>query len=105
MWLWRRGRGAQAGQVGGEQAAARLIPARIRPSRLGEHRTEYDDVLRGDVLPDGAVRPPAVDDLPQDPVDLLAHIRLVVDTYTILVTGHYTAGRYTLLNIHVPPAG
>src|ERR1700685_2787581 len=72
MWLWR-GRGAQAGQVGGEQTAARRIPARIRPSRLGEHRTEYDDLTRGHILLDGAVRPPAVDDLPQNLVDLLAN--------------------------------
>src|ERR1700683_563145 len=67
------GRGAQAGQVGGEQAAARRIPVRIWPPRLGEHGTEYDNLTRGHILPDGAVRPPAVDDLPQDPVDLLAN--------------------------------
>ena len=35
----------------------------------------------------------------------LPHIGLVRDTYTILVTGQDTAGRYTLIDMHVPPGG
>src|SRR6476659_2189996 len=35
----------------------------------------------------------------------LPHIGLVGDTYTILVTGEDTAGRYTLIDMHVPPSG
>ena len=35
----------------------------------------------------------------------LPHIGLVGDTYTILVAGHDTAGRYTLIDMHVPPGG
>lgn len=35
----------------------------------------------------------------------LTHIGLVGDTYTILVTGEQTAGRYTLIDMHVPPGG
>jgi quercetin dioxygenase-like cupin family protein len=35
----------------------------------------------------------------------LPHIGLVGDTYTILVTGQQTAGRYTLIDMHVPPGG
>src|SRR6476620_4343031 len=35
----------------------------------------------------------------------LPHIGLVGDTYTILVTGDDTAGRYTLIDMHVPPGG
>jgi len=35
----------------------------------------------------------------------LTHIGLVGDTYTILVTGDDTAGRYTLIDMHVPPGG
>src|SRR6478736_4336774 len=35
----------------------------------------------------------------------LPHIGLVGDTYTILVTGQDTAGRYTLIDMHVPPNG
>ena len=35
----------------------------------------------------------------------LPHIGLVGDTYTILVTGQDTAGRYTLIDMHVPAGG
>jgi quercetin dioxygenase-like cupin family protein len=40
---------------------------------------------------------------PDDPG--LSHIGLVGDTYTILVAGADTAGRYTLIDMHVPPGG
>ena len=35
----------------------------------------------------------------------LTHIGLVGDTYTILVSGQDTAGKYTLIDMHVPPGG
>jgi quercetin dioxygenase-like cupin family protein len=35
----------------------------------------------------------------------LPHIGLVGDTYTILVAGPDTAGKYTLIDMHVPPGG
>src|SRR5919112_297808 len=35
----------------------------------------------------------------------LPHIGLVGDTYTILLKGEDTAGRYTLIDMHVPPGG
>jgi quercetin dioxygenase-like cupin family protein len=35
----------------------------------------------------------------------LPHVGLVGDTYTILLTGQDTAGRYTLIDMHIPPAG
>jgi len=35
----------------------------------------------------------------------LPHIGLVGDTYTILVAGTDTAGKYTLIDMHVPPGG
>jgi quercetin dioxygenase-like cupin family protein len=35
----------------------------------------------------------------------LPHIGLVGDTYTILVTGQDTAGKYTLIDMHVPAGG
>jgi quercetin dioxygenase-like cupin family protein len=35
----------------------------------------------------------------------LPHIGIVGDTYTILVTGKDTAGRYCLIDMHVPPGG
>jgi quercetin dioxygenase-like cupin family protein len=35
----------------------------------------------------------------------LSHIGLVGDTYTILVAGKDTAGRYCLIDMHIPPGG
>ena len=35
----------------------------------------------------------------------LPHLGLVGDTYTILVTGEDTAGKYALIDMHVPPGG
>ena len=33
------------------------------------------------------------------------HIGLVGDTYTVLLSGHDTAGRFTLIDMHIPPNG
>jgi quercetin dioxygenase-like cupin family protein len=35
----------------------------------------------------------------------LPHVAVVGDTYTILVAGKDTAGRYTLIDMYVPPGG
>jgi quercetin dioxygenase-like cupin family protein len=35
----------------------------------------------------------------------LPHIGLVGDTYTVLLSGHDTAGRYCLIDMHIPPGG
>jgi quercetin dioxygenase-like cupin family protein len=35
----------------------------------------------------------------------LPHFGLVGDTYTVLVSGEDTAGKYTLIDMHVPPGG
>lgn len=35
----------------------------------------------------------------------LPHVGVVGDTYTILLTGKDTAGRYCLIDMHVPPGG
>jgi quercetin dioxygenase-like cupin family protein len=40
---------------------------------------------------------------PDDPS--VPHIGLVGDTYTVLVSGKDSAGRYCLIDMHVPPAG
>jgi quercetin dioxygenase-like cupin family protein len=40
-----------------------------------------------------------------DADESLTHIGLVGDTYTILVRGEDTAGKYTLIDMHVPPDG
>jgi quercetin dioxygenase-like cupin family protein len=40
-----------------------------------------------------------------DSDDTLPHIGLVGDTYTILLSGEQTAGRYCLIDMHIPPGG
>jgi quercetin dioxygenase-like cupin family protein len=35
----------------------------------------------------------------------LPHIGLVGDTYTVLLSGRDTAGRYCLIDMHIPPGG
>ena len=40
-----------------------------------------------------------------DTDDSLPHLGVVGDTYTILISGEDTAGRYTLIDMHVPPGG
>jgi quercetin dioxygenase-like cupin family protein len=40
-----------------------------------------------------------------DADESLPHLGLVGDTYTILVTGADTAGKYTLIDMHIPPGG
>src|SRR6202046_1734144 len=40
-----------------------------------------------------------------DTDDSLPPLGVVGDTYTILVSGADTAGRYTLIDMHVPPGG
>jgi quercetin dioxygenase-like cupin family protein len=35
----------------------------------------------------------------------LRHIGLVGDTYTVLLTGEDTVGRYCLIDMHIPPGG
>ncbi|MGI8747094.1 MAG: cupin domain-containing protein [Deinococcus sp.] len=35
----------------------------------------------------------------------LSHLAVVGDTYTVLVTGDETAGRYTLIDMLIPPGG
>ena len=35
----------------------------------------------------------------------LSHVGLVGDTYTITVTGEQTAGRFCVIDMHIPPGG
>jgi quercetin dioxygenase-like cupin family protein len=37
--------------------------------------------------------------------DGLDHVAVAGDTYTILLTGEDTAGRFTLIDMHIPPGG
>src|ERR1022692_2650397 len=40
-----------------------------------------------------------------DTAESLPHIGLVGDTYTILLSGADTDGRYCLIDMHIPPGG
>ena len=40
-----------------------------------------------------------------DADESLAHLGVVGDTYTILLSGEQTAGKYCLIDMHVPPGG
>ncbi|MDX6567316.1 MAG: hypothetical protein QOE10_2978, partial [Gaiellales bacterium] len=59
-----------------------------------------------------AANPPPDDD-PQrgskvarpDTDESLPHIGLVGDTYTVLLSGNDTNGRYCLIDMHIPPGG
>jgi hypothetical protein len=63
--------------------------------------------------PAGAQYPPVPPDDPRRPLAVarpdtdraLTHLGMVGDTYTILLTGADTAGRYTLIDMHVPAGG
>jgi quercetin dioxygenase-like cupin family protein len=41
----------------------------------------------------------------KNPDDSNAHLAVAGDTYTILLSGIDTAGRFTLIDMHVPPGG
>jgi quercetin dioxygenase-like cupin family protein len=55
------------------------------------------------VPPDDPSRKLAIARPDQD--NALPHVGMVSDTYTILLTGDDTAGRYTLIDMLVPPGG
>ena len=57
----------------------------------------------GAIPPDDAAR--ALAQARPNSDESLTHLGVVGDTYTILVTGEDTAGRYTLIDMHVPPGG
>jgi quercetin dioxygenase-like cupin family protein len=58
---------------------------------------------------DSATTPSIPDDDPERTATIvradIPHISLAGDTYTILLRGRDTAGRYTLIDMHVPPGG
>jgi quercetin dioxygenase-like cupin family protein len=68
-----------------------------------------NDTSAAESKPQGLVPPddPArvVTHVSADADDSLPHLGVVGDTYIILVAGADTAGRYTLIDMHVPPGG
>lgn len=71
------------------------------------------DPLRADTVTDSITPPPIPPDNLEraltvarpDQDEGLPHIGLVGDTYTILIGGADTEGKYTLIDMHVPPNG
>src|SRR3954469_12399880 len=58
------------------------------------------DALTPTIPPDDLRREFSIAQADQQP-----HLGIVGDTYTILVNGKDTAGRFCLIDIHVPPGG
>src|SRR6266567_7297840 len=92
-------------------AICSLNPSASGPGTSGRLKRTNSSGLTGGSMPDQPAPIP-----PDDPSRRLTvarpdedqglpHIGLVGDTYTILVTGQDTAGRYTLIDMHVPPGG
>src|ERR1700731_3232473 len=67
-----------------------------------KNRTEENDMssARSPIPPDDPKR-----SLTLAQPDHLPHIGLVGDTYTITVTGEQTAGRFCVIEMHIPPGG
>jgi quercetin dioxygenase-like cupin family protein len=97
---------------GGNRLVLRTIPGRTpRSLDASSPNSPVNPTAPGDSMPDQPVPVPP-DDLTRkltvarpDQDQSLPHIGLVGDTYTILVAGQDTAGRYTLIDMHVPPNG
>jgi len=65
--------------------------------------SESPDVARSSARPDDARRDLVV--ARPDTDEGLLHLAVVGDTYTVLVKGEDTAGRYALIDMLVPPGG
>jgi quercetin dioxygenase-like cupin family protein len=65
--------------------------------------TSPRQTLNGQIPPDDPARRLATASPDRD--ESLEHLGVVGDTYTILLSGRDTAGRYTLIDMHVPPGG
>jgi len=61
--------------------------------------SEKSQSLRQSIPPDDPLRELAIPD------EKSLHLGVVGDTYTILLTGKDTAGRFCLIDMHVPPGG
>src|SRR5580658_1450951 len=61
--------------------------------------SEKSQSLKQSIPPDDPLRELAIPD------EKSLHVGVVGDTYTILLTGKDTAGRFCLIDMHVPPGG
>jgi mannose-6-phosphate isomerase-like protein (cupin superfamily) len=65
--------------------------------------THASDAVQPSIPPDDPNRHLTIARADED--QLLRHLGIVADTYTILVSGNDTAGRYTVTDVYVPPEG
>jgi NAD(P)-dependent dehydrogenase (short-subunit alcohol dehydrogenase family)/quercetin dioxygenase-like cupin family protein len=98
------------GKFAYENATAKLESLRQEFETWREATLSSDFPTPGEGVGKKALIPP--DDLRRkltaaqpDAKNGLTHISLAGDTYTILVNGSETAGRYCLIDMHVPPGG
>src|SRR5580765_5274222 len=80
----------------------RSIP-RIAEAHLMNDHAAAEPMPSAPIPPDDPAR--KLMHVQPDTDDSLTHLGVVGDTYTILVSGQDTAGRYTLIDMHVPPGG
>ncbi len=67
-------------------------------SNMFEHSVDFPPIPPDDKQRHLAIAKPNSD-------QTLPHIGLVGDTYTILLSGNDTAGRFCVIDMHVPPGG
>jgi len=83
--------------------SGRLLPViRLRP-RLEPGTQAADEGAEDAMAPDDPSRSLAI--RRPDTDSTLPHVGVAGDTYTILLTGNDTDGRYGLIDMHVPPGG
>jgi hypothetical protein len=75
----------------------------IAESGSGSERLGTCDVRSSAAIPNDNPQRRLVIAQPDD--ENLPHLGIVGDTYTILLTGQDTGGRYTLIDMHVPAGG
>jgi len=86
------------------------FPTNISPSPWGEDPMEtvtmvwHFAAMKSSTIPDDNPKRKAVFARPSEDQSL-THLGIVGDTYTILLTGQDTAGRYCLIDMLVPPDG
>jgi quercetin dioxygenase-like cupin family protein len=79
--------------------------------QIGDPRSRSNRMVRPPIAAPSADSPIPLDDptralvAARSDAASLPHVGIVGDTYTILLAGRDTAGRFTLIDMHVPPGG